>query len=212
MASPVPDLPLAQYSAPSFGGYAAHEEGLEGVTFWPRAAARVIDFVVHYLVGFCTGILFTAMLTVVSGGHIPMSIMLKISRTHLPLFAAGLLGIIAYEVVMTAMHGGSLGKRMLGLVVVQEDGSPCRFGAAVIRELGYMIDSLFFGLIGYLAMQKNRQEQRYGDQWAETVVCHRRAIAPEKLRGSGRFMLVLMLAVMADSAFMLTGLLIQLKG
>jgi uncharacterized RDD family membrane protein YckC len=212
MASPVPGLPLPQYSTPSFGGYALQEEGLEGATFWPRAFARVIDFVVHYLVGFLTGILFRIMLTIASGGHVPLRILLSVSKTHVPLFVAGWLGIVVYEVLATTVHGSSLGKRIVGLVVVREDGSPCGFRSAVIRELGYMVDSIFFGLVGYMAMQKNRQEQRYGDQWAGTVVCHRSALAPENLRGPGRFVLALMLSLMADSAIMLTGLLIQLNG
>ena len=42
---------------------------------------------------------------------------------------------------------------MLSMVVVQEDGSPCRIGSALIRSLAYLIDSLFFGAIAYFAMQ-----------------------------------------------------------
>ena len=77
-----------------------------------------------------------------------------------------LLGSLAYRVICTSVHGSTLGKLAFSMVVAQEDGSPCRFGSATIRELGYFVDALFFGPIGYFAMQKTPQEQRHGDEWA----------------------------------------------
>jgi len=208
MGSPAPDLSL---SVPSFGGY-AQQEGLQGVSFWPRALARLIDSVIHYGVGFFVGILFAIMLAIASGGHVPPLVLRKVSHTGFPLFTAGVLGLAAYQMIFTAVHGSSVGKRILSIVVVREDGSPCGAKAAIIRELGFFVDSLFFGLIGYLAMQQNAQEQRYGDQWAETVACKRSEVTPQTLRGGGRFVLALMFALMADAAILMTGLLIQLNG
>lgn len=97
------------------------------------------------------------------------------------------------------------------MVVVQEDGAPCRLWPAVIRELGYFVDALFFGLIGYLAMQKTLKEQRHGDEWAHTIVCERSAVAPDRLRGGGRFVLAVMLATMADAALTMVGLLVVIN-
>lgn len=212
MSSSAPELSISSASVPTFGGYALQDQGLEGVSFWPRAIARVIDFFLHYLIGFLAGTLFRIMLEVAAGGHIPFRILLRVSHLGLPVFLGGLLGYTAYEVVFTTVHGSTVGKRILSMVVVQDDGSPCRLRSAVIRELGYFVDSIFFGLVGYLAMQKNRQEQRYGDQWADTVVCSRSHVAPENLRGPGRFVVALMFAAMADAAFLMVGLLIQLNG
>ena len=62
--------------------------------------------------------------------------------------------------------------------------------------------------VGYLAMQDAYQEQRYGDRWAHTVVCKRSDVIPEQLRPDSRFVLALMLPVMADVAIRMTGLLI----
>jgi uncharacterized membrane protein YiaA len=82
---------------------------------------------------------------------------------------------------------------------------------AIIRELGYFIDALFFGLVGYLAMQKTYQEQRYGDQWAHTVVTQRANVIPEQLRSDSRFVLILMLAIMTDAAVGMIGLLMLIR-
>jgi len=212
MAAGAPDSPSP--GGPvllTFGGYALEEQGLKGVSFWPRVLARVIDFAVHYCVGFFAGTLFRIMLQIASGGHVPLRIWLKVSHTSWPLFVAALLGASAYQVICVRVHGSTLGKLMLSMVVVNEDGSSCGLRAAIIREIGYFPDSIFFGLIAYSAMQKSRLQQRYGDQWADTVVCKRSDVPAENLRGAGRFVLGLMLALMADAAFLMLGLLLQLN-
>ena len=209
MSTPVPEFPqpVASSTTFSFGGYAAEPVGFAGVSFWPRVGARLIDLVVHYIVAFAAGVFFTILLAAASGGHIPAWVIVRLRHPGLPGFVAGLFGSFAYHVVSGSVHGSTLGKRVLSMVVVQEDGTPCRFGSAMIRELGYYVDALFFGLIGYFAMQKSLQEQRHGDQWAKTVVCKRSTLAPEQLRSDGRFFLALMLAVMADAALLMIGLL-----
>ena len=213
MSTPAPDPPSAPPSIlmPSFGGYLVEPGGLEGVTFWPRVAARLIDLVVHYCVSFFAGLLFVILLAAASGGHIPRELLFRIRHTGFTGFFLALLGSVAYHVICTTVHGSSLGKLAFSMVVVQEDGSPCRFGPAVIRELGYFVDALFFGLIGYFAMQKTLQEQRHGDEWAHTVVCKRSSLAREKLRGVGHFILGLMFAVMADAALAMVGLLLAVS-
>lgn len=113
------------------------------------------------------------------------------------------------ETVGEGVHGSTLGKLLLGFVVVQEDGAPCRSGSAFIRSIAYFVDGLFFGLVGYFAMQKTPQEQRHGDEWAHTIVCRRAQVAPQNLRGFGQFAMVFLLAVMADATLIMTGLLIK---
>src|SRR5580704_5700514 len=187
----------------SLGGYATEQSGLVGVSFWPRAAARLIDLVVHFAVRYGTGYLFGLMLLVASGGHVPRLIIFKLRHPGLTGFAFTLLGAVAYHVIFTTVHGSTLGKRILSMVVVQEDGSPCRLKSAVVREFAYFVDGLFFGIIGYMAMQESAQEQRHGDNWAHTIVCKPEVVGTDNLRGAGRFVLAMMFAIMADAAFIL---------
>jgi len=194
------------------GEYAAEPAGPQGVSFWPRVGARLIDTVVHVLVGFLTGMLFTIMLVVASGGHIPRLVLLKLHHRSLTGFLFAILGALAYNVIFTTVHGSTVGKRVLSMVVVQEDGTPCRFKGAVIRELAYFVDALFFGLIAYVAMQGTDEQQRHGDQWAHTLVCKRNALTPDKLRGGSRFALALVFALIADSALIMTSLLLKIAG
>jgi hypothetical protein len=60
-------------------------------------------------------------------------------------------------------------------------------------------------------MEKSGKEQRYGDQWAETVVCKRSSLAPEQLQSDGRFALALMLAMMAVAGLNMVGLLVLMQ-
>jgi uncharacterized RDD family membrane protein YckC len=119
------------------------------------------------------------------------------------------LGSVVYEIICEAGHGSTLGKLALGMTVVQEDGTPCRVKPAVIRSFAYLIDGIFFGLIGYLEMQKTPQEQRHGDVWAHTIVCKRSILPPQTLRGPGRFVLALFFAALTDAICITAGLALQ---
>lgn len=196
----------------SFGGYVGTPGALEGVGFWPRAAARIIDLVVHYIVSICAGLVFGILLGVIGtmmGKSVP-TMVAKIQGLSFTSFGLALLGSVAYHSVCESMHGSTLGKLILSLVVVKEDGSPCGFDAALRRSFAYFVDALFFGLVGYFAMQKTPQQQRYGDQWAHTIVCKRSQVKPENLRDGGRFVLALFVAIAADALLLMTGWLLAI--
>jgi uncharacterized RDD family membrane protein YckC len=199
-------------TVPTFGGYAPEQSQLQGVTFWPRVGARVIDLLVHYLVSFVSGIVFVIMLVIASGGHASPVAMARLQHTGIAGFFFGILGSFAYHVVFTSVHGSTLGKIALSMVVLQEDGSPCTFKSALIRELGYFVDAMFFGLIGYSAMKDDIKQQRHGDDWAHTIVCKRSLVPRDKLRGGDRFAIALVFALIADAASAMLGLLFAVMG
>jgi uncharacterized RDD family membrane protein YckC len=212
--TPLPDLPpepeVIHLSA--LDSYLGQPGALPGVSFWPRVGARVVDFLLHYLIAFCGGFLVGIMLAIVAGlQHVSVRALLA-HRTpgRIAPFVFALLGSIALEAICEGFHGSTLGKLLLSMVVVQEDGSPCRPGSAWIRSFAYLIDALFFGLIGYFNMEKNPQRQRHGDEWAHTVVCHRANVAPQNPRSIGQFTLVLFFAAMADAVLIILGAVINL--
>lgn len=154
--------------------------------------------------------LFAVLMFVAAAGH-PDPVQLgKMSHTGIIGFAVALLGSVAFHTICESVHGSTPGKLLFSMVVVQEDGSPCRPKGALIRSLAYFVDALFFGLIGYLAMQKSAKEQRHGDEWAGTIVCKRSLVPPQKLRGTGKFIMGLFLAIILYAALIMTGLLLSL--
>lgn len=214
--TPMPDFePLSEgVHLSALDAYAGKPGALEGVGFWPRLAARAIDTGVHYGMGLCGGFIFGFLALLMARLTHSMGPLLAIRRNHgsIVLFFFSLLGSVAFHTICEGLYGSSPGKLLFSLVVVQEDGSPCRVSPALVRSLAYFIDSLFFGLIGYFNMQKTPQRQRHGDEWAHTVVCKRSNVAPENLRGVGTFVAALLLAGMADIALLMSGLLIQIAG
>src|SRR5579863_1383530 len=196
---------------PSFAGQAVPLSGFQGVSFWPRLLARVIDIAVHYVASLLAGLLFALILAIAAGGRPPTEVLQRTFQNAFTVFVAGILGLFAYNVICTSVHGSTLGKLLLSMQVIQDDGSPCRPKSAIIRELGYFVDALFFGLIGYYAMREDPEQKRHGDEWADTIVCKRDKVPSASKRPGTQFLLGLLLGIAADIALLMTGLLIQMN-
>jgi uncharacterized RDD family membrane protein YckC len=77
---------------------------------------------------------------------------------------------VAYYTLCEAATGATLGKRMVGIRVVDEDGARVTFGAAVVRNLLRLVDCLFFYLVGAVFALTSPRGQRLGDRAAHTIV------------------------------------------
>jgi uncharacterized RDD family membrane protein YckC len=86
-------------------------------------------------------------------------------------FVLGLLLACAYFAVLEARDGQSLGKRLLGLRVLQLDGRPCTTLGAVLRNVFRVIDA-FPGIyaVALVSLAGSPRRQRIGDQAAGTSV------------------------------------------
>src|SRR5689334_1648521 len=80
---------------------------------------------------------------------------------------------LGYYIVCEAATGATLGKRMVGIRVVGEDGEHVTFGAAVVRNLVRVVDALFFYLVGFVSALLSKRGQRLGDRAAHTIVVRR---------------------------------------
>lgn len=94
------------------------------------------------------------------------------------IFIVVLLVVIGYRVVMeTLTRGRTLGKMVLGLKVVRDDGSSIRFRHALVRTLlWFFVDFApwFAACPGIVASLMNKQGKRIGDMVAGTVVIRER--------------------------------------
>ncbi len=123
----------------------------------PRALAWAIDFVIR----------------------VGALMLLSIPLTVLGEFGRGLyLGLMfllmwAYTIVQEALWGRTVGKRVLGLRVVAQDGAPIGWMAAITRNLLRTVDMLPFAYaLGLLSSLFDRNGRRLGDLVAGTVVVH----------------------------------------
>ncbi len=159
------------------------EPVLEGAGFWIRALARAIDYAWSLALGFLAGINAAIALAILEGLSIAEpGWAARLGERSLTLVVVNLLGYVAYQTLCEGLHGASLGKLICGLRVRTEGLDPCRLKPALIRSLAFYIDSLFFGVIGYMAMKATPLQQRYGDRWAKTVVVKSAQIPPDAPR------------------------------
>jgi uncharacterized RDD family membrane protein YckC len=87
-------------------------------------------------------------------------------------FLVWLLVAFAYYVATEAGLGGSPGKLVVGLRVVDDDGCAISWGQSLVRNLIRPIDFLFVYLVAAVAVWASPRRQRLGDRAAATFVVH----------------------------------------
>jgi uncharacterized RDD family membrane protein YckC len=109
------------------------------------------------------------------------------------------LGLLFYHTVMEGMCGATVGKRLLGLVVISSDGEAVGLRAALGRSLAFYVDGLFFGIIAYVSMEPPLQ-QRLGDTWNRTLVLKHSTLPGDKVVATRTFAATLLPGLLADAA------------
>ena len=118
--------------------------------FWIRAAAYIVDLVILFLIGLCS--------TFFTGEDSPAHLLVSF------LIAWG------YTAGLTSSHfQGTLGKKVLGLKVVDLNGSRISFAHESGRWLAEILSFIILG-IGYLMIAFNSKKQGLHDQIAGTYV------------------------------------------
>jgi uncharacterized RDD family membrane protein YckC len=133
-------------------GYAP---AMQYVGVGPRFLALLIDGII---VGVVAGIINVA---AGSGGD-PSRIVVSGSIT-------GILAIL-YFIVMEATMGATVGKLVMGLRVVRDNGAPISWGESIVRNLLRIVDGLFAYLVGAIIIWNTARRKRLGDLAAHTVV------------------------------------------
>jgi len=93
-----------------------------------------------------------------------------------------LLVILAYYVASETLTGKTIGKRAVGLRVVDASGEPLGLGQAVVRNVLRIVDAILFYLVAPISVWTSSERQRIGDRVANTVVVHDRGDLPERVR------------------------------
>ncbi|MFC1985872.1 RDD family protein [Chloroflexota bacterium] len=79
--------------------------------------------------------------------------------------------IFAYLILMEAYVGWTIGKKLLGMRVVNNDGDRIGLQKSIIRNLLRMIDGLpAFNILGIVLITSSQKGQRFGDRVARTYV------------------------------------------
>ncbi len=135
--------------------------------FARRAGARAVDMLLTGLVGGA----FAAMLLLALGADEGM-LTRGVPDAGFEMWLARTLMMITYHGVAESLGGATLGKLLFSLRVVGEDGLPISLSRGLTRNVWVLLDSILFGLVAYIFMQRSAQQQRFGDQRAATLVLH----------------------------------------
>ena len=75
-----------------------------------------------------------------------------------------------YYIILEGTIGATLGKKALGIRVVEEDGTRCHMRASIVRNVFRIVDGLFVYLVGAILIWRSPKKQRLGDRLAHTLV------------------------------------------
>ena len=188
---------------------------LEGVGVARRGLARLIDMgvlQVAFAIGALHAVALSLLLQALFGpaSYAAMEGLMANQATvgsRLLDLSVGLLGLIAMHTFCEGLHGSTIGKRLCGITVVSDDGGAAGMLAALKRSLGFLVDQMFFGLVGAHFIHNDPKAQRLGDQWADTMVVRIDELEPSSRRSTGRLVLatVVGLAAAAGVAFLSFG-------
>lgn len=80
---------------------------------------------------------------------------------------------IIYFILFEAITGATIGKFLVGIRVVNEDGSKLTWSSSIVRNVARLVDEFPYFipyLLGAILVWSSPTRQRLGDRWAHTVV------------------------------------------
>lgn len=177
----------------------------EGVGLPRRGLARVIDLVVSNLAVAAGGILALVVAAIFGDASTGAAIELLSNEEdlvggRLGELTLGLLSLTLVHTLGEGLHGSTVGKRLCGITVVTEDGRRAGPRAAFKRSVGFLVDQLFFGLVGAHRILQSSRAQRVGDEWAGTMVVRLGAVEPASRRSAPKFLAATGAALAAAAA------------
>jgi uncharacterized RDD family membrane protein YckC len=140
----------------------------------------------HFLDWFAAGLIWLAVLFLAEGLAAAFSIQPATFRGAFEnnWYAAGFAACVVFDfIVLPALTGYTIGKRMLGIRVVDETGHRPRLRATVIRTIPLLFEQI--GVVALWAMSNSPKHQRFGDRWAHTYVVSREQPASARRTKAG---------------------------
>ena len=110
--------------------------------------------------------------------HVGRSITFRLSGGDL--FFPGLIWLV-YFTALEVIAGATLGKMVMGIRVLREDGAKLDWASAFVRNIARIIDGFPYFLpylVGAISVWSSPNRQRLGDRWGHTVVVMKDSVPP----------------------------------
>jgi uncharacterized RDD family membrane protein YckC len=134
---------------------------LRAAGVFPRAAAWAIDFLIRVAIGWALA-----------------TVLLLLGESGLGIYLIAIFVLLwLYPVLFEVLRDGqTIGKKALGLRVINANGTPVTWTASIVRNLLRVVDSLPFAYgFGVAALLIDPHNRRIGDMVAGTLVVHTEA-------------------------------------
>jgi uncharacterized RDD family membrane protein YckC len=131
-----------------------------------RFAAHLVDLIIIMVFYFIIGNITAGLV----GGKTAEGFDMQGTPALLVMLLTSLFGLAYFVLLETVWNGQTLGKKLIGIQVVREDGRPIDFSTAIIRNILRVVDGLIFYLVGAILIWRSPIKQRLGDRIAHTVV------------------------------------------
>jgi uncharacterized RDD family membrane protein YckC len=130
-----------------------------------RWVAALIDYFIYFVIMMVISYVFGKGETDETGS-------ITWSLTGWPAFLGGVIPWFIFIPGIEGINKGqTIGKAILSLRAVREDGGHFNFGTAVARHILDFVDYFpFFGIVGLIVASNNRNNQRVGDMVGKTIV------------------------------------------
>ncbi len=125
---------------------------------------RLLAYIIDALIIFAAAIVVVIIAAILNAIHL--------GAVGVLLFIALYIGAIVYQpYCWVARAGQTIGHQAMHMRVVKLDGGPITIGTAIVRFIGFIVDSIIFGLpIGLLWCLWDAKKQCWHDKIANTVV------------------------------------------
>jgi uncharacterized RDD family membrane protein YckC len=156
---------LEAATAPSQSAPQAASEP-ETVGLGLRFAAHLIDVIVVFILYWIIGSTIADM----TNATTPEGFELEGGPALAAMLLTFIASILYFALTETYWGGQTLGKKLVGIKVTSDDGSPCGFNQAVVRNVARLVDGFFFYLVGIILILRSPKNQRLGDRIGNTIV------------------------------------------
>ncbi|MFC4356784.1 RDD family protein [Halobium salinum] len=126
-----------------------------------RVAAAVVDALVLVVFSPAFGVGLGVLTLGVGGGNLAVGVVAVVGT---------LLGPVVYGTLLELRYGKTVGKKLFGLAVVDEDGTALGRRGVLARNVGRLADGIGFYLVGLAVMLLTNRRQRLGDLLGSSVV------------------------------------------
>jgi uncharacterized RDD family membrane protein YckC len=145
-------------------------QGVEYKGVIPRFLAALIDMVLYFIFTAVLASKFGTTSTMAGDGNIGFNY----NMNGWPAFFASLVAL-AYLLLLEGYLGGTIGKLLLGIRIVNAAGRAPGLSAALVRNFMRIVDFLpFFYILGIVMVATSKQKQRFGDRVAGSYVVSRK--------------------------------------